>query len=57
MKAMIATRDPKNGEEMRAEIQQVWPDLTIETIHALVAEFPRRLKAASGREGRTLQHF
>jgi hypothetical protein len=40
MKAMIATRDPKNREELREVIQQVWRDLKIETINALVAELP-----------------
>jgi hypothetical protein len=40
MKAMIATRDPKNREELREVIQQVWRDRKIETISALVAELP-----------------
>jgi hypothetical protein len=37
---MIATRDPKNREELREVIQQVWRDLKIETINAPVAELP-----------------
>jgi hypothetical protein len=40
VKAMIATRDPRNREELREVIQQVSRDLKSETINALVAGLP-----------------
>jgi hypothetical protein len=38
--AMIATRDPKNLEELREVLQQVWPDLKIAPINYIVPEMP-----------------
>jgi hypothetical protein len=57
MKGMIALRDPKNRHELCDVIEQVWRDLRIETINALVAEMPQRLITVIRRGGRTIQHL
>jgi hypothetical protein len=55
MKGMVAFRDPKNRQEPCDVIEQVWADLKMETINALVAEMPRRPITVIRREGGTIQ--
>jgi hypothetical protein len=55
MKGIIAFREPANWQDLCEVIEEIWQNLKLETIDALVAEMPRRLIEVIKRDGRTIQ--
>jgi hypothetical protein len=55
MKRRVEIENPQSRGELEAVVRNVWDDLTLDTINALVAEMPRRLIEVIRNEGRSIQ--
>lgn len=57
MKRRVNESRPKTKIELKMIISKVWEELTLETIHGLVAEMPNRLVQVIASNGYTIQHI
>ena len=57
MKLRARQENPKIIPELKAVVQSVWDNLSLQTINGLVAQMPRRLIAVIANQGPTLQHL